>query len=238
MRCWLLLVCLATGSLSAAELPEAQATQPLTTTANTATVTTPTVTMPTAIPATATPEPVQPASANLTVQVTATGLYLTVIAPLTDWLEQRALDRSSAAHLLHLLNTPALLWKLPAAAKCTVSPAIIQQGRVAELLRYQSSLSQQQENKTRVAISLPKQSSSQQLSAIQSVATGELDDQVQAEALQVSYRYTCENPDKLRQVGVQLMQVFPAMQSVQVELMTSSLHKQLVLKASQPLLKW
>ncbi len=145
-------------------------------------------------------------TAQLTLHNLANGVKLELHAPLSALLDQN--NPQDAANVMTKLQHADLLWRIPKSAQCTFEAPVIQSERLAQLLQRQSSEKSQQENQSRVPASLPRQPA---------VAASMDGDKVSA-----TYLYTCVKPEQLKGMNINVMQVFPGIQHVDIQLSSTN----------------
>ncbi len=141
-------------------------------------------------------------SARLILQNSSDGLTLELYAPLMALLGE--LD--DAGKVMDKLQHPDQLWTLPKSAECTAAETVIQSERLAKLLERQSVASRQRENITRPLGSLPRELASPEIK----------DNDVKA-----TFVYRCVKPELLKGMHINVMQVFPAIGHVDIQMRTS-----------------
>ncbi len=141
-------------------------------------------------------------SAQLILQDSSSGLTLELYVPLMALLGE--LD--DAGKVMEKLQHPDKLWMLPKSAQCTAAETVIQSDRLAQLLERQSVASRQRENSTRPLGSLPRELASPEIK----------DNDVKA-----TFVYRCVKPELLKGMHINVMQVFPAIGHVEIQMRAS-----------------
>ena len=143
--------------------------------------------------------------AQLTLKSSPGGVTLYFQAPLMALLGAS----DDAKKVIEKLHQPNSLWLLPKSAQCGSAEPVIHSERLAQLVARQSLKDRQQENRTRIPGSLPR----------------DMDPpEVKHNELKATYVYRCVKPELLNGMQIKVMQVFPDIAHVDIQMSTAKTH--------------